>query len=166
MSCSSSQPSPASSPSPVAPQPQAEMTTTALTVSAVKQPVRVSGSDGKTHLEYDLILQSMFDAPVTVTSIEVFAPNGASLLKLEGEQVATFAMPVFSGPPTAVVPPSGSMGTVIDIAVPPTTCPTASITASRTGRAPQSSSHSWAPGKSPAPPSLSTRMSRRPSHPR
>jgi hypothetical protein len=115
--CSSSQQSPASSPSPAVPQPQAEMTTTALTVSAVNPPIRVSGSDGKTHLEYDLILQSMFDAPVAVTSIEVLAPDGASLLKLEGEQVAAYTMPVFSGPSTAVVPPSGSLGTVIDIMV-------------------------------------------------
>ena len=93
------------------------MTTTALTVSVVNPPVRVFGSDGKTHLEYDLILQSMFDAPVTVTSIEVSTPDGSSLLKLEGEQVAAYSMPVFSGPPSAVVPPSGSLGTVIDIVV-------------------------------------------------
>jgi Peptidase family M23 len=91
------------------------MTTTALTVSAVNPPVRVFGSDGRTHLEYDLIMQNMFDAPVTVTSIEVSAPDGSSLLTLEGEQVAAYTMPVFSGPSTAVVPPSGSVGTVIDI---------------------------------------------------
>jgi hypothetical protein len=51
------------------------VTTTALTVSAVNAPIRLLGSDGKTHLEYDLILQSMFNAPVTVTSIEVLAPD-------------------------------------------------------------------------------------------
>jgi hypothetical protein len=64
------------------------VTTTALTVSVVNPPIRLFGSDGKTHLEYDLILQSMFNAPVTVTSIEVLAPDGASLLKLDGDQVA------------------------------------------------------------------------------
>ena len=56
--CSSSQQPPALS-SPVAPQPQAEVTTTALTVSAVNPPIRLFGSDGKTHIEYDLILQSI-----------------------------------------------------------------------------------------------------------
>ena len=71
------------------------MTTTALTVSAVNPPIRLVGSDGKTHLEYDLILQSMFDAPVTVTSIEVLAPDGASLLTLDGDQVAKFTTPAF-----------------------------------------------------------------------
>jgi hypothetical protein len=105
--CSSSQPAPASSPSPVTPQPQEQMTTTALTVSAVNSPIRLFGSDGRTHLEYDLIVQSMFNAPVTVTSIEVLAPDGASLLKLDGDQVAKFSTPAFTGPPTALVPPAG-----------------------------------------------------------
>jgi Peptidase family M23 len=100
------------------------MTTTALTVSAVNPPVRVFGSDGKTHLEYDLILQSMFDAPVTVTSIEVLDPGGTSLLKLEGEQVTTHTRPLFSGAPTAVVAPSGSVGTVLDVVVPTDNVPT------------------------------------------
>ena len=99
------------------------MTTTALTVSAVNSPIRLLGSDGKTHLEYDLILQSMFNAPVTVTSIEVLAPDGASLLKLDGDEVAKFTMPAFSGPPTAVVPPSGALGTVMDVVVPPDNVP-------------------------------------------
>ena len=107
----------------MAPQPQAEVTTTALTVSAVNPPIRLFGSDGKTHIEYDLILQSMFSAPVTVTSIEVLAPDTASLLKLEGDQVAKFTAPAFTGSPTAVIPPSGALGTVIDVAVPPDSVP-------------------------------------------
>jgi hypothetical protein len=107
----------------VAPQPQAEVTTTALTVSAVNPPIRLFGSDGKTHLSYDLMLQSMFNAPVTVTSIEVLAPDGASLLKLDGDDVAKFTAPAFAGPPTAVVPPSGVLGTVIDVVVPPDSVP-------------------------------------------
>jgi hypothetical protein len=103
----------------VAPQPQEQMTTTALTVSDVNSPIRLFGSDGRTHLEYDMIVQSMFNAPVTVTSIEVLAPDGASLLKLDGDRVAKFTTPAFTGPPSAVVPPSGALGTVIDVVVPP-----------------------------------------------
>lgn len=110
-------PPPPQTSSPAAPQPQAEVTTTALTVSAVNPPIRLVGSDGKTHLEYDLMVQSMFDAPVTVTSIEVLAPDGASLLKLDGDEVAKVTTPAFTGPPTAVVPPSGAVGAVIDVVV-------------------------------------------------
>jgi Peptidase family M23 len=103
--------------------PQTEETTTALTVSAVNPPIRLFGSDGKTHLEYDLLLQSVFDAPVTVTSIEVLSPDGSPLLKFDGEQIATHTMPVFVGQPTAVVPPSGSLATVIDVVVLPDEVP-------------------------------------------
>ena len=137
----SSRPVPASSPSPVAPQPQAEVTTTALTVSAVNPPIRLLGSDGKTHLEYDLILQSMFNAPVTVTSIEVLAPDGASLLKLDGDEVAKFTTPAFTGPPTAVVPASGALGTVIDVVVPPDNVPDGLNHRIATGRARLTSGH-------------------------
>jgi hypothetical protein len=119
--CSSSQPAPPTSP--VAPQPQSEVTTTALTVAAVNPPIRLLGSDGRTHVEYDLILQSMFNAPVTVTSIEVLAPDGATLLTLDGDEVAKFTTPAFTGPATAVVPPSGALGTVIDVVVPPENVP-------------------------------------------
>ena len=49
--------------------------------------------------------QKQFNAPVTVTSIEVLGPDGASLLKIDGEQVAKYTIPAFSGPPTAVVAP-------------------------------------------------------------
>jgi murein DD-endopeptidase MepM/ murein hydrolase activator NlpD len=115
--CSNPSP-PQSVSSPAAPQPQTEVTTTALTVSAVNPPIRLAGSDGKTHLEYDLILQSMFNAPVTVTSIEVLGSNGASLLKLDGDDVAKVTTPAFAGPPTAVVAPSAAVGTVIDVVVP------------------------------------------------
>jgi hypothetical protein len=65
----------------------------------------------------------MFSAPVTVTSIEVLVPDGASLLTLDGDQVAKFTTPAFTGPATAVVPPSGALGTVIDIVVPPDNVP-------------------------------------------
>jgi murein DD-endopeptidase MepM/ murein hydrolase activator NlpD len=102
----------------MAPQPQAEVTTTALTVSAINPPIRLFGNDGRTHLEYDLMLQSVFDAPVTVTSIEVLAPDGASLLKLDGDDVAKVTTPAFTGAATAVVPPNATVGSVLDVVVP------------------------------------------------
>ena len=120
--CSPSEPAQAP-PSPMVPQPQTEVTTTALTVSAVNPPIRLVGSDGRTHLEYDLILQSMFDAPVTVTSIEVLAPDGAALLTLDGDEIAKVTTPAFTGPPTAVVPPSAAVGAVIDVVLPQNTVP-------------------------------------------
>lgn len=97
--------------------PQAELTTTALSVSAVKPPVRLAGSDGRTHVEYDLVLQNVFSAPVTVTSIEVLGADGSVLLALDGPDVAAVSSTLFPGSPSAVVPAGGALAAVIDLAI-------------------------------------------------
>ena len=55
--------------------PAAGETTTAIVVSATNDPLRVSGSDGLDHLEYDLLVTNGFAAPVTLTSIAVDRPG-------------------------------------------------------------------------------------------
>ncbi|WP_216320620.1 M23 family metallopeptidase [Deinococcus aestuarii] len=57
---------------------------TALLVASTNDPLRVLGSDGLEHLEYDLLFTNVFTAPVTLTSVEVLDAGGRSLLKLEG----------------------------------------------------------------------------------
>ena len=56
--------------------PAARLTTTAIVVAATNDPLRVPGSDGVDHLEYDLLVTNGFAAPVTLTSIAVTAANG------------------------------------------------------------------------------------------
>lgn len=119
--CSSSPSAAPPAPTPVTPQ--TELTTTALSVSAVKPPVRLTGSDRRAHVEYDLILQNVFSAPVTVTSIEVLGPDGAVLLALDGPKVAAVSTTVFPGPPSALVPAGGSLATVIDVVTAPDQVP-------------------------------------------
>ena len=46
---------------PVAP-PGVTARTTALLVTAIHDPLRVTGSDGMVHLEYDLVLTNVFTA--------------------------------------------------------------------------------------------------------
>ncbi|MGH2354768.1 MAG: M23 family peptidase, partial [Chloroflexota bacterium] len=58
--------------------------TTALLVSSTNDPLRVTGSDGMVHLEYDLVLTNVFTAPVTLESIEVFAPDDRPVHRLSG----------------------------------------------------------------------------------
>lgn len=105
------------------PAPDAGLTTTALTVTAVHPPVRIFGSDGKTHLDYDLVFQSVFNAPVTLTSIEVLDGGGTSLLRMAGELITAASTSLFPGAPTAVVPAGGSLGTVVDVVLPSATVP-------------------------------------------
>jgi Peptidase family M23 len=94
---------------------------TALLASATNAPLRVLGSDGMEHLEYDLILTNVFAAPVTLVSIEVTAPNGRVLLRLDGDalRAVTQPMSMFGGAPTREVPVSGAVAAVMDVRVAP-----------------------------------------------
>jgi murein DD-endopeptidase MepM/ murein hydrolase activator NlpD len=81
--------------------------------------MRLFGSDGKTHLDYDLIVQNVFNAPVTVTSIEVLDGDGTSLQTLDRDQVAAATGPiVFGVTPTKEVPAGAAMATVMDVILP------------------------------------------------
>ena len=67
------------------PQVQPAAQVTALLVSATNAPLRVLGSDGMEHLEYDLLITNVFTAPLALTSIEVTGPDGRVLLRLAGD---------------------------------------------------------------------------------
>src|SRR5215212_2333785 len=109
----------AGQPAPPAAQP------TALLVSATNAPQRMLGSDGMEHLEYDLIVTNVFTAPVTLTTVEVIAPDGRALLRLEGDALAANTQPVFStgAPPISVIPAGGAVAVVIDLVLSPGEAP-------------------------------------------
>ncbi len=96
---------------------------TALLASATNKPLRVLGSDGQAHLEYDLILSNVFAAPVTLKSIDVTTPDGEVLLHLDGDALLSVTQPVFGGAPTSEIPVSGAVAVVMDVPVPPDTAP-------------------------------------------
>ncbi len=100
---------------------------TPLLVSATNAPLSVLASDGLKHLEYDLILTNLFPSPLTVTSLDVTAPDGSVLLHLAGDALATQMQPL-SGPaagtvPTTQIAAGGAAATVIDLALPAGTAP-------------------------------------------
>ena len=97
--------------------------TTALLVTANHEPLRVTGSDGMVHLEYDLILTNVFATPVTITAIDVLSLEGQSLLRLEGDALKAMTRPLFDVTPTDVVPASGAIAAMIDVVVPPDQVP-------------------------------------------
>lgn len=92
---------------------------TAIVVSATNDPLRVSGSDGVDHLEYDLLVTNAFVAPVTLTSIAVTAPDGETLLRLDGDALVTATQPLIGKTPMAAIPASGAAAVVMDVTVPP-----------------------------------------------
>jgi len=107
---------------PVAP-PGVTARTTALLVTAIHDPLRVTGSDGMVHLEYDLVLTSVFTTPVTITAIEVLTTDDQSLLRLEGDALEAMTQPLFGRTPTALVPQSGALAVILDVVVPPDQVP-------------------------------------------
>jgi hypothetical protein len=107
---------------PVAP-PGVTARTTALLVTAIHDPLRVTGSDGMVHLEYDLVLTNVFTGPVTVTAIEVLTPDGQTLLRLEGDALEAKMQPLFGRTPMDVVPQSGALAVLLDVVVPPDQVP-------------------------------------------
>lgn len=97
--------------------------TTALLVTPIHNPLRVTGSDGMVHLEYDLVLTNVFTTPVTITAIEVLTPDGQSLLRLAGDDLKAMTRPLAGSTPTDVVPHSGALATIIDVVVSPDQVP-------------------------------------------
>jgi hypothetical protein len=106
---------------------------TALLVSTTNAPLRVPGSDGQAHLEYDLIVTNAFPFPVTLTAVEALAPGGDPLLRLDGDALVAATQTLFGASlvpasadvaPTAAVPASGTVAVVLDVAVPLDQVPT------------------------------------------
>ncbi len=98
---------------------------TALAVTSTGPALAVRGSDGKVHLDYDLVLTSLFDAPVTLVALDVLSPSGRRLLRLDGEALAAVTHTNFGGMgrATSAVPPSGTVGTELDVVVAPDAVP-------------------------------------------
>jgi hypothetical protein len=51
-------------------------------------------------------------------SIKVLTPSGTLLLELAGEELAAHTHLVSGAPPTAAIPASATVATIIDVAVP------------------------------------------------
>jgi hypothetical protein len=93
--------------------------TTALAVTATGPPRHFRGTDGREHIDYDLLITNAFTADVTLRSLEVLNGRGKRLLRLEGEALAAVTFELLPpGPPTATVPKSAAVAAMVDVAVP------------------------------------------------
>jgi hypothetical protein len=103
---------------PVAKAFSAVKTTSALRVQTAGQPQRVHGTDGREHIEYDLVLTNWFTAGVTLRSLEVRG-DGGRLLRLSGAQLgaATLRIGTFSSTRRKVAP-AVTVVTPVDLALP------------------------------------------------
>jgi hypothetical protein len=95
-------------------------TSSALRVEVSGAPQRVQGSDGREHIEYDLIITNLFPGEATLKSLEVRA-DSRHLLSLTGAalgavtlRVATVPLP----PASSSIGPGSTVVTQVDIALP------------------------------------------------
>jgi hypothetical protein len=110
------QATPMTTPVPASPESAAPQTT-ALIVSSTNDPLRVAGSDGMDHLEYDLIVTNTYPEPVTIALVEVLGADGQLLQQLEGDALAEITQPILGFGPTKEIPGSSVVGVVMDVVV-------------------------------------------------
>ena len=90
--------------------------TSALAVQAGSPARAVQGSDGREHIDYDLVITNAFTVPVSLDSLRV-ASGGRVVFALTGRALAEQTL-TLAGTPTATVPISAVVKTLVDVVLP------------------------------------------------
>ena len=96
---------------------------TAILVSPIHEAQVVRGDDGMDHVEYELLVVSVFPEPVTLTSVTVLDPAGKKLMRIEGGALTAATQPTFAHTESAVIPASAAVAVDVDLILPPNTAP-------------------------------------------
>jgi hypothetical protein len=83
----------------------------------------VRGNDGMDHVEYELLVVSVFPEPVTLSSVTVLDPAGKELTRIDGDALAAATQTLFAKTPSAVIPASAAVSVDVDLILPPDTAP-------------------------------------------
>ena len=92
---------------------------TAILVRPIHEAQVVRGDDGMDHVEYELLVVSVFSEPVTLSSVTVLDPNGKELTRIDGGALAAATQTLFSKTPSPVIPASAAVSVDVDLVVPP-----------------------------------------------
>jgi Peptidase family M23 len=92
---------------------------TAILVQPIHEAQIVRGDDGMDHVEYELLVVSVFSEPVTLSSVAVLDPAGKELLRMEGPALAAATQTLFSKTPSPVIPGSAAASVDVDLILPP-----------------------------------------------
>ena len=96
---------------------------TAILVSPIHEAQVVRGDDGMDHVEYELLLVSVFPETVTLSSVTVLNSAGKELMRIEGDALAAATQTLFAKTETPVIPASAAVAVDVDLIVPPDTVP-------------------------------------------
>jgi hypothetical protein len=91
--------------------------TTAIVVQAVGSPRFIVGDDGRTHIEYDLVVTNGLSPDVTLRSLTVRA-RGRALLTLRGDALAAHTHPLGGTESTRTIRGASVVAIVVDVALP------------------------------------------------
>jgi hypothetical protein len=95
----------------------------AIIVNPIHEAQVVRGDDGMDHVEYELLVVSVFPEPVTLSSVTVLSPAGKELMRMDGSALAAATQTLFSKTPSPVVPASAAVSVDVDLILPPDTVP-------------------------------------------
>ena len=96
---------------------------TAILVSPIHEAQVVRGDDGMDHVEYELLVVSVFPEPVTLSSVTVLDPAGKELMRMDGSALAAATQTLFAKTPSPVIPASAAVSVDVDLIVPPGAVP-------------------------------------------
>ena len=96
---------------------------TALLVSPIHEAQVVRGDDGMDHVEYGLLLVSVFPEPVTLSSVAVLDLTGKELMRIEGNALAAATQTLFAKTPARDIPASAAVSIDVDLILPPGAAP-------------------------------------------
>ena len=96
---------------------------TAVLVSPIHEAQVVRGDDGMEHVEYELLVVSVFPEPVTLSSVTVLDSAGKELMRIDGDALAAATQTLFAKTETPVIPASAAVSVDVDLIVPPDTVP-------------------------------------------
>jgi hypothetical protein len=95
----------------------------AILVSPIHDAQIVRGDDGMDHVEYELLVVSVFPEPVTLSSVTVLDPAGKELMRIEGGALVAATQTLFAKTPSPVIPASAAVSVDVDLIVPPGAAP-------------------------------------------
>ena len=96
---------------------------TAIIVSPIHEAQVVRGDDGMDHVEYELLVVSVFPEPVTLTSVTVLNQAGKQLMRIEKSALSAATQPLFAHTGSPVIPPSAAVAVEVDLILSPNTAP-------------------------------------------
>jgi Peptidase family M23 len=96
---------------------------TPILVSPIHEAQIVRGDDRMDHIEYELLVVSVFPEPVTLSSVTVLGPAGKELMRMDGAVLAAATQTLFAKTASPVIPASGAVSVDVDLILPPDTVP-------------------------------------------